>query len=69
MRQIVHLGEPPVEADVQANIFLNSPDDFKDEQIRKARQSGIWNRAITGKDIDDYDDRHPDPGTRPTPRK
>lgn len=59
MRRMVHLGEPVTDAAVQANIFLNAPDDFKDAEIKKARASGTWNRAITGKDIDDYIDKHP----------
>jgi hypothetical protein len=54
MRQIVHFGESPEDASVQAQLFLNAPPDFRDEQIRKARASATWNRAITGKDVEDY---------------
>lgn len=46
-------------------MFLNAPEDFKDAQIKKARASDIWNRAITGKDVADYDASHPEHGTRP----
>jgi hypothetical protein len=67
MRQMVHFGEPAVDADVQAKIFLNAPDDMKDPIIKKARASGVWNVAITGKDIEDYDNAHPNAGTPPPP--
>jgi hypothetical protein len=60
MRQMVHFGEPPMEAGVQASMFLNAPADFKDAQIKKARASNVWNRAITGKDVEDYAESHPD---------
>jgi len=66
MRQVVHFGEPPMDAAVQAKLFLNAPDDFKDAQIKKARASGTWNRAITGSDIEDYADSHPDTGVPPS---
>lgn len=64
MRKIVHFGESQEEASVQENLFLNSPEDFKDLQIKKARQSTIWNRAITGQDIEDYSNAHPTPTMR-----
>jgi hypothetical protein len=67
MRQMVHFGEPPLEAAVEADVFLNAPDGLKDPMIKKARASGVWNAAITGKDIDDYADAHPDLGTPPPP--
>ena len=60
MRKMVHLGEDPVDALVQTNMFLNAPDGFKDARIKAARASSIWNRAITGKDVVDYADSHPD---------
>jgi hypothetical protein len=56
MRRIVHFGEAQLDAEVQANLFLNAPDDFKDEQIRKARATNVWNRAITGQEIEDYEE-------------
>jgi hypothetical protein len=60
MRQVVHFGEPDVEAAVQADMFLNAPNDFKDQIIKKARATGVWNRAITGKDVQDYANRGPE---------
>lgn len=61
MRKIVHIGEAQEEASVQENLFLNAPDDFKDAQIEKARHCAIWNRAITGQDIEDYAATDKDP--------
>ena len=67
MRQMVHFGEPPVEAGVQAKLFINAPNDFKDAQIKRARASNVWNRAITGEDVDEYDKSHPEPVAPPAP--
>ncbi len=41
MRRLVHLGEDPLDASVQANMVLNAPEDFKDAPINKARASDI----------------------------
>lgn len=65
MRRLVHYGEPEDDAHVDINLFLNAPDDFKDERIREARSSGVWNRPITAQDIQRYAASHPN--QRPPP--
>jgi hypothetical protein len=54
MRRMVHLGEDRTEAAVDAGMFLDAPDEFKDAEIKKARASNTWNRALTGEDIEDF---------------
>jgi hypothetical protein len=64
MRQIVHFGESKGKAEVEIDVFMNSPDKFKDAQIEKARKSATWNQAITEDDVVDYLTEHPEsPGT------
>ncbi|WP_394823277.1 hypothetical protein [Pendulispora albinea] len=65
MRQIVNFGKSGVDARVDARMFLHAPDDFEDAQIARARQSGIWNRALTGQDFEDYMENHSKAGTHP----
>ena len=52
MRKIVHWGESLLDASVQENQFLNLPDDLKDARITEARVSGIWNRALSGHELE-----------------
>jgi hypothetical protein len=60
MRRMVHFGEAQTEAAVDADMFLKAPDEFKNAEIRRARASSTWNRAITGKDMKDFYHGHPD---------
>jgi hypothetical protein len=54
MRKIVHVGEKINDVVVNESMFLNLPDEVKDAKIREARRSGEWNRAITGKEVQEY---------------
>jgi hypothetical protein len=52
MRKLVHWGELLLDASVEENQFLNLPDDLKDARIIEARTSGIWNRALSGHELE-----------------
>lgn len=65
LRRLIYFGEPdPYQP---TNWFLNAPDDFKDEIIKRARATGVWDQNITVKEMDAYMESHPDDGGAPPP--